>query len=181
MLKFLGIVVAVLVAVHPGTAVAQEQPTEFQVKAAFLFNFVKFVEWPADTFHEGDGHIRLCVLGDERLARELGRLVTGKVVDGHALEAIRITASEHGRGCQVVFVASSQAGGRDAVAQLRGASVLTVGDSADFIRQGGMIRFFLLDNRVRFEINRAAADHCRLKISSKLLALAQSAGRAGGG
>jgi len=160
---------------------AQDAPSEFQVKAAFLFNFVKFVEWPADTFHENNGRLRLCVLGDERFARELAHIVAGKVVDGHALEAALITASEHGRGCQVLFVASSQAGGRDAVAQLRGGSVLTVGESPDFIRQGGMIRFFLLDNRVRFEINRAAADQCRLKISSKLLALAQNAGRAGGG
>ena len=163
-------------------AAAQEAPTEFQVKAAFLFNFVKFIEWPADSFHDNGGRMRLCLLSDERFGRELERIAAGKVVDGHALEVIRIGPGERARGCHVLFVASSQGGTvHDTLAQVRGAPVLTVGDSPEFIRQGGIIRFFLLDNRVRFEISRAAAEQCGLKISSKLLALAQSGGRAGGG
>lgn len=161
---------------------AQEAPSEFQVKAAFVFNFVKFTEWPADSLRDTGGRMRLCVLGDERFQRELQRIAAGKVVDGHPLDVVRAGPAERVRGCQVLFVASSQAAAlRETLAQLHGASVLTVGDNSEFIRQGGIIRFFLLDNRVRFEINPAAAEQCGLKISSKLLALAQSGGRAGGG
>jgi hypothetical protein len=160
---------------------AQEAPSEFQVKAAFLFNFVKFIEWPADSFRENDGRIRLCVLGEERFGRELERIISGKVVDGHALELVRVSPAERVRNCHVLFVASSHTGGlREMLAQIRGAPVLTVGESSEFVRQGGVIRFFLLDNRVRFEINHEAAAQAGLKISSKLLALAQSGGRGGG-
>lgn len=169
-------------ALCPALAFAQEAPTESQVKAAFVANFVKFIEWPADSFRNNGGHIRVCVLGEDRSGRELERIAAGKTVDGHALEVVRVGPAERIRGCHVLFVAASQAGGlRDTLAQIRGTPVLTVGDGPEFTRQGGIIRFFMLDNRVRFEINPEAAAQSGLKISSKLLALAQAGGRAGGG
>jgi len=175
---------AVTLALRPSIAGAQEAPTEYQVKAAFLFNFVKFIEWPAESFRENGGRIRLCVLGEDPFGPELERIVAGKSVNGHALEVVHLNQAGRSSHCQMLFVGSAQAGVlRKALTDLRGESVLTVGESPEFIRQGGAIRLFLLDNRVRFDINLEAADQAGLKISSKLLALAQSVrgGRAGGG
>jgi len=166
---------AVILAMRPAIAMAQEQPTEYQVKAAFLFNFVKFIEWPAGSFRENGSRIRLCVLGEDRLGQELERIVAGKTVNGRTLEVVRVNLGERALHCQVLFVGRSQAGAlRTMLATCRGEPLLTVGESPEFIRQGGAIRFLLLDNRIRFEVNLEAADQAGLKISSKLLALAQS-------
>jgi len=182
-LKLLGSF-AVILAMPPAITMAQEQPTEYQVKAAFLFNFVKFIEWPTESFRENGGRIRLCVLGEDRLGQELERIVAGKTVNGHTLEVVRVNQAERALHCQVLFVGRSQAGAlRTIQAGCRGESLLTVGETPEFIRQGGAIRFLLMDNRVRFEINLEAAEQAGLKISSKLLALAQSVrgAPAGGG
>jgi len=163
---------------------AEEAPSESQVKAAFLFNFVKFIEWPADSFRENGGRMRLCVLGDGPLRPELERVAGGKTVNGHLLEVARVSAGDDLAHCRMLFVTATPGGAlRKGLADLRNAPVLTVGESAEFTRQGGMIRFLMLDNRVRFEINVAAAEQAGLKISSKLLALAQNlrGGQAGGG
>jgi hypothetical protein len=175
---------AVILALRPMTVVAQEQPTEIQVKAAFLFNFVKFVEWPAESFRENGGRIRLCVLGEDRFAQELERIAAGKVVSGRALEVVRASQGERVLRCQILFIGAAQnAMGRKALAESRSESVLTVGENAEFLRQGGVIRLFLLDSRIRFEINLEASERAGLKVSSKLLALAQSVrgAPAGGG
>lgn len=156
------------------TTVAQEEPTEAQVKAAFLFNFAKFVEWPAESFRENAGRLRLCVLGENRSGLELERIATGKSLNGRSLEVVRVTAAEHLPRCQILFIGAAQGGiGHKALAESRGEPVLTVGESAEFLGQGGVIRLYILDNRVRFEISLEAAERAGLKISSKLLALAQ--------
>jgi hypothetical protein len=171
-------------AMWPAITAAQEPLTEYQVKAAFLFNFVKFIEWPAGSFRDNGGRIRLCVLGENPFGAELERIVAGKSVNGRTLEVIHLNQADRSSHCQVLFVGFTQGGVlRKVLAELRGESVLTVGESPEFIRQGGAIRLLLLDNRVRFEINLEAAEQARLKISSKLLALAQSVrgGHGGGG
>jgi len=175
---------AVLLALRPVTVVAQEQPTEIQVKAAFLFNFVKFVEWPAESFRDSGGHLRLCVLGEDRFAQELERIAAGKVVSGRALEVVRVSQRERALHCQILFIGATQnAMGQKVLAESRSESVLTVGENAEFLRQGGVIRLFLLDSRIRFEISLEAAERAGLKVSSKLLVLAQSVrgAPAGGG
>ena len=182
-MKSLAWITAVLLALCPPAGVAQE-PTESQVKAAFLFNFVKFIEWPEESLRENGGRIRLCVLGAGPFAPQLERMVAGKSVNGRALEVVNVSLGGPWSHCQMLFVGSAQAGAlHKLLDDLRGDSVLTVGEGSEFLRQGGAIRFFLLDNHVRFEINLDAAEQARLKISSKLLALAQSVrgGHAGGG
>jgi len=181
-LKLLGSLAVILV-MHPASGVAQEQPTEYQVKAAFLFNFVKFIEWPEESFRENGGRIRLCVLGTDPFGPELQRVVGGKSVNGHALELVHVDQAGRSSHCHVLFVGSTQGGVlRKTMAELHGEPVLTVGESPEFIRQGGAIRLLLLDSHVRFEINLEAAEQARLKVSSRLLALAQSVrgGRGGG-
>jgi hypothetical protein len=124
------------------------------------------------------------VLGEGPFGTELERIVAGKSVNGRTLEVIHLSQVDRFSHCQVLFVGLTQGGVlRKVLAELRGESVLTVGDSPEFIRQGGAIRLLLLDNRVRFEINLEAAEQAKLKISSKLLALAQSVrgGHGGGG
>ncbi len=172
---------AVTLALRPSLAGAQEAPTEYQVKAAFLFNFVKFIEWPEESFRENGGRIRLCVLGEDPFGPELERIVAGKSVNGRTLEVVRVNQAERASHCHVLFVGATQTGAlRKTMAELRREPVLTVGESPEFIRQGGAIRLFLLDNRVRFDINLEAAEQAGLKISSKLLALAQSVHRGRG-
>jgi len=175
---------AVILILRPMTMVAQQQPTEIQVKAAFLFNFVKFVEWPAESFRDNGGHLRLCVLGEERFAQELERIAAGKVINGRTLEVVRVSQRERALHCQILFIAAAQnAMVHKTLAESRSETVLTVGENADFLGQGGVIRLFLLDSRIRFEISLEAAERAGLRVSSKLLALAQSVrgAPAGGG
>ncbi len=147
-------------------------PTEYQVKAAFLYNFGKFVEWPpgalpADSF-------AICVLGEDPFGPELDRLIEGKSVHGKKLGAHRLGRAEEAGKCQVLFVSASE-NGRLAhiLASVRGRSVLTVGDTEGFAHRGGIINFRLVENKVRFEINLDAAERAGLTVSSQLLKLAK--------
>ncbi|MGH9510027.1 MAG: YfiR family protein, partial [Terriglobales bacterium] len=154
-------------------APAQEAaPTEYQVKAAFLYNFGKYVEWPpgvlaADSF-------AICVLGDDPFGSALDRIIEGKSVQGRKLVAYRLGRVEDSGKCQVLFVSASE-NGRLAhiLAALRDRRVLTVGDTVGFAQRGGVINFQLEGSKVRFEINLDAAERAGLTVSSQLLKLAK--------
>jgi hypothetical protein len=137
---------------------------EYQVKAAFLYNFAKFVEWPPDSFSDGSAPLRICVLGQDPFGQELRDITSKKTVNGRELA----------RTCHILFIASSEKAHLNRILEsLRGADLLTVGDTKGFVQRGGVINFVLEDNRVLFEVNRKAADQARLKISSKLLNVAK--------
>ena len=162
----------------PGAARAAG-PSEYEVKAAFLYNFTKFVEWPPPAFAEGNGALRLCVLGDDPFGRSLNAAVgEGEEVEGHKLIVMRADTLARAGGCQVLFVSRSE---RERLPQilapLKSSPVLTVGDTKGFLDQGGIVNFILEGSKVRFEINPAAAEQAGLKISSKLLRLARIAGQ----
>jgi hypothetical protein len=151
-----------------------QSATEYQVKAAFLFNFAKFVEWPADAFPGVDAPLQICLLGLDPFGREFEEVIGDKSVNGHRIEVIHPSGVPQARGCQIIFVSSSE--NRQALEilrGLRGATVLTVGDTAGFARMGGIINFVLDDGRVRFEINVKAAERAHLKISARLLTVAK--------
>lgn len=154
---------------------AQAQADEYQVKAAFLFNFVKFVEWPPEAFSDDNTSFVIGVIGDDPFGGALDQSVSGKSVNGRQLSVRRLKWGEDLRGCHILFISSSE---RKRLAQiissLRGASVLTVSDIDQFNQQGGIINFILVASRVRFEINADVAEQGRLKISSKLLTLAKT-------
>jgi YfiR/HmsC-like len=162
----------ILLAVLLHTAAAQSAP-EYQVKAAFLFNFAKFVEWPADAFTSADAPLQICVLGKDPFGTDFG-VIGNKTVSGHRVEVLHPSGVSQAKACQIIFVASSEKQRvREILHDLRGASVLTVGDTLGFASQGGMINFVLEEDRVRFEINVKASERAHLKLSARLLTVAK--------
>jgi len=147
---------------------------EYQVKAAYLYNFAKFVEWPPEAFGPGGDPFVVGVIGDDPFGGALDQAISGKNVNGHPLMIKRLKWGQDLRGCHILFISSSE---RKRLGQifgsLRGANVLTIGESDRFGQQGGIITFVMEDETVRFEINTSVADQSRLKVSSKLLALAK--------
>ena len=152
---------------------AAAMPSEYQVKAAFLYNFVKFVEWPGPMA----GQVGICVIGKDPFQGALERAVEGKQLDGRAFEVRRITDLAPARACQVLFISASESKrAADIIEITRPWGVLTVSEIDGFSRHGGMIGFLMEGQRVRFRINAAAASVAGLKISSKLLQLAAQEG-----
>ncbi len=159
-----------------------ESPTEYEVKAAFLFNFVKFVEWPPTPPASPKDPFTICTLGEDRFRGVLDRIVEGKAWNGHPLLVRRLKTPQEARACQILFISSSERAGISRIFEsLRGASVLTVGETEGFAQGGGMINFTLEEDRVRFEINVDAARAAGLKISSRLLSLAKIVRNTGAG
>jgi hypothetical protein len=151
-----------------------EETSGYKVKTAFLFNFAKFIEWPASSFAAPDSPFAICVLGQDPFGSILTDTLQGKMIGTRPLAVRRLKDKSEGRSCQIVFVSSSESAHLAAIVEtLRGGNVLLVGESTGFATSGGTIEFTLEDDRVRFAINTDAADRSGLKFSSKLLALAQ--------
>jgi len=159
----------------PGLASAQEV-SEYSVKAAFLYNFAKFVEWPSNVSDPGTPLI-IGVLGRDPFQGEIDRAVEGKVVNGRRLTIKRFPSIEAFQYCHILFISSSERENLPRIiATLRNSCVLTVSDTDRFAHIGGIINFVAIENRIRFEINQGAAERAGLKISSKLLSLARVVG-----
>ncbi|MGD0909924.1 MAG: YfiR family protein [Candidatus Acidiferrales bacterium] len=153
---------------------AQQAPTEFQVKAAYLFNFLKFVEWPEDVPADLQSHWVIGIVGNQQLDDELTQLVSGKIVQGHVIQIKALKPAEDLRACHILFIGTSEKKQLPPIlANLRGSSVLTVADMDNFVESGGMIQLVMEDNRVRLAIDVGATVRAHLKVSSKLLALAR--------
>ncbi len=156
-----------------GTSQIYAQPvSEYQVKAAYLYNFAKFVEWPPQSFPTANSAFRFCVLNDESFAEELARTVMGKVVGGRAAEVIPVKNAGEARSCQIVFISASETAPSEFI-KTCASNVLTVGETNDFAKQGGMINFVMQNNRVQFQVNHRAAAEAGLRISSRLLSVAK--------
>jgi hypothetical protein len=144
---------------------------EYDVKAAFLLNFTKFVEWPAGV---DDGKLVICIIGDDPFGPTLDRLVKGAKTTSHAIELRRIGNPAEATGCHVAFVRSVE---REKATKLLNsvgtAPVLTVGEEYEFAEEGGVVCLWVENGRVKVMINTGAADRAQLKISAKLLSLAQ--------
>jgi hypothetical protein len=152
---------------------AGEAVEEYQSKAAFLFNFAKFVEWPAGAFKNPDEPIQICLLGQNPFGSLLQDTVRDKVVANRTFVVREIPNSSQAGQCHILFVASSeQRRMRAQLEELKDRSILTVGESDGFLSSGGMINLKLEGGRLRLEINVAAADRAKLQVSSKLLHLA---------
>lgn len=165
-------IVAVLLALAaaPVRAQAPAAPTEYQVKAVFLFNFSQFVDWPAAAFADGRAPLVIGVLGSDPFGATLDEIVRGETVNGRPLAVRRYQSVEQIDVCHILFIERSQSERLDAVlAALKGRNVLTVGDFEGFARRGGMIRFMTVGNKIRLRINLAAAQEAKVTISSKLL------------
>jgi hypothetical protein len=148
-----------------------QQPSEYQVKAAFVLNFIKFVEWPSGERLAGD-EFRVCLLGEMPASAPFADL-NGQEVLGRRLSVSRVRTPQEARSCQVLFVSASRSALlSEALDGLNSAPVLTVGDTDGYAQRGIMINMYLEDKRVRFEINAEAARAAGLRISAKLLKLA---------
>ncbi len=161
------LVLLLAVALSPSALPAQGVAEEYRVKAAYLYNFLKFVEWPADA---GAGPLTICVAGRNPFGTVLQDLVRGESVNRRSIEARVILEPES--GCHVVFVPEGSA----LRAYLRGAigtSSLTVGESDTFIEEGGIVSFYIDRGNVRFEINPSAAQRAGIHVSARLLQLAR--------
>jgi hypothetical protein len=144
---------------------------EYDVKAAFLLNFTRFIEWPAGSLDGPDTPLSICILGDDPFGAALDHVVQGEVVNGRRVNVVRVKHLPPPKGCEVVFVAQQK--DVKALAEVR-PGVLTVGEGEGFLREGGMIAFVIEDRRVRFEVNRRAAETAGLKLSSQLLTVAKN-------
>jgi YfiR/HmsC-like len=155
---------------------AQNNLSEYQVKAAYLFNFLKFVEWPEDAFTDPLAPFVIGVVGEDPFGNALPQVVVGKTVQGRDLVIRIYRAGEDLRGAHILFISASERKRLPMILSgLRGSSVLTVSDSAGFLDAGGMIQFLNENGRVRFAINVNETGRARVKISSKLLSLARVA------
>lgn len=152
---------------------AQAQPgtSEYEIKAAFLYNFVRLVEWPPGA---SSGSMRICIAGPHPIQERLEETVRGETAEGQPLVVRSILQPD--TGCDVLFIPRRFAAAQEYLRAVEGRPVLTVGESPEFIQQGGIVNFFLEGKRVRFEINPTAASRVNLRISSRLLQLARLAG-----
>jgi hypothetical protein len=149
--------------------------SEYALKAAFLFHFAQFVEWPDGSFRDAKSPYIYCTLGADPFEGALETVLNGKTVGERGFAVRHLKQAQEAQGCHLVFVGEEQ--GKQAasiVGMLNASPVLIVGESPRFVEQGGMIGFSLEDNKVRFEINLESAEKARFKISAKLLALAKT-------
>src|SRR6185295_19332417 len=152
----------------------QAQATnEYRVKAAFILNFVRFIEWPSDAYGEGNWMV-VGIVGDDPFGGSFDQL-NGNIINGKRIAIKHLKATDYLKGCQILFVSSSERGRLGKILEsVRGGSVLTIGELTQFNQAGGVIKFVIQDDKVRFEINPAAVRQARLKVSSKLLALSRN-------
>jgi hypothetical protein len=160
-----------------GLGAAGAQPivsSEYAVKAAFLYNFAKFVEWPAGAFPGPGEPVTFCILGEDPFGGKLEQTVEGKTVKGRPVVVLHTGLDALGR-CHILFAGSSERPRFDRILAAVGRRpILTVGDDEPFRQAGGIINFVLRESRVRFQIDRAAAERAGLKVSSQLLELAEA-------
>ena len=151
--------------------------SEYLIKAGFIYNFAKLVEWPTASFAQPDSPIVIGILGEDPFGATLDRIVADKKINGRGFAVKRVKWSRDFkdlRDCNILFVSSSEKEHIESVIDaMKSLPILTIGDAPGFAKRGGIINFMLEDNKVRFEVNVEAAKHADLTISSRLLTLAR--------
>ena len=183
MLKRLGILILVVgmtlnwaAPVDAQTGDASDS-SEYLIKAGFIYNFAKFVEWPSASLPQSDSPIVIGVLGTDPFGSVLDRIVQDKKIGSHGFVVRRYKWNKDLkdlRDCQILFISASEKAHTDEIVEfVKWLPILTIGETPGFAERGGVIRFTLEDNRVRFEVNVDAAHNANLNISSRLLTLAK--------
>lgn len=154
---------------------AQKPVSEYAVKAAYLFNFGKFVHFTPSASMTGRQTFDICVVGEDPLGATLDELTASEQLDGKPVRVLRLKSPAEARGCAIAYISADE-GPRLAedLEALRDSEVLTVSDAPDFLRRGGMIQFVTIENHVRFAVNLDAARKEHLALSSELLRVAVS-------
>jgi len=151
----------------------QTKPSEYQVKAAYVYNFGKFVKWPDDAAANRSGAFTICVLGADPFGTVLQSTLAGESLGGKSVAVKRVPTPQDAASCHILFLSTAQETKlKEILVALGQASVLTVSDIPEFSQRGGMIQFVLQGDRVRFEINRANAEGNGLILTSDLLKVA---------
>ncbi len=162
-----------MLAAPPCASPQSDDESEYRVKLAFLYNFAQFVQWPTDAFPGPSGPLTICVAGEDPFKGEPEQGLSHRATGTHPLTVRRLKPEEDPRACQMIFVRSTEKKVVPRIfSAIKGSSTLTVGESKGFAERGGIINLTLQENKLHFEINIDAANQTRLKISSKLLALA---------
>ncbi|HZS08826.1 MAG TPA: YfiR family protein [Blastocatellia bacterium] len=157
------------------TGASGQGSREYDLKAVFLYNFTQFVEWPSKAFPNSSAPIIIGVLGADPFGRSLVETVQGETVRNRRLVVEHYSRVEEIKTCHVLFISQSEAGQLDRIlSNLKGRSILTVGETPDFTQRGGVIGFVTEKNKIRLRINLAAARAAELTISSKLLRVAET-------
>lgn len=147
--------------------------TEYRVKALFLLNFARYVEWPADGFENASSPIVIGVIGEDRFGVDLAAAVEGKRVDGRPILSREVRSAAESEACQILFISASEGTGIGGILRrIRTRPILSVGESDQFMELGGIVNFVKKHGKVRLEISLDAARAAQLKISSKLLSVA---------
>jgi YfiR/HmsC-like len=158
----------------PASAQASS-PNEYAVKAAFLFHFAQFVEWPEGAFQNANSPVVYCTMGEDPFQGALDESFKGKTIDARVLQVRHLKEGSEVQGCHVVFIGKTgKRSVTDELTSLGSSPVLTVGETEQFVKDNGMIAFCTEENKIRFAINLGAAERANLKISAKLLALAKT-------
>ena len=168
----LSLVIALTVLFLPAGRAGAQEANEYEVKAAYLYNFARFVEWPDNVSLDPNGPLVIAILGRDPFGGEIDRFIQGKTVNGRRLVIKRFSSLEAYEQCHILFVSSSEKRNLPRIlAAVRNSGVLTVSETDRFAQIGGIINFITIENSIRFEINQAAAERVGLKISYKLLSL----------
>lgn len=172
----LGLVCLWLARGLPAAAESGASVGEYQVKAAFLYNFTQFTDWPPSAFSATNAPFVIGIVGEDPFGKTMDAVVSGEVVRGRPLVVKRLRADEDLRSCHVLFISRSEQERLTTVlSQLKGSSVLTVSDINGFAQEGGMVNLLMVQKAVKLEINQAVAEEAGLQISAKLLNLARIA------
>jgi YfiR/HmsC-like len=173
--------IAELAAVHPISG-QDNVSAEYQIKAAFLFHFAQFVEWPDEVFKDANSPITYCTIGEDPFRGGLEEMLRGKTIAARRIRVDHLKQVDAIPHCQVLFIgAAENKRATEILASAKTGAVLTVGESTKFVADGGMIAFTVEGNKVRFEINLTAVNAAKLRMSARLLSLAKSVTGSGGG
>jgi hypothetical protein len=147
--------------------------SEYQIKALFLFNFAKYVDWPTNAFGDSSAPIVIGLVGDDSFGDDVNRVVGGKTINNRPVVFKRVAGEQEFRTCQILFVSASEKDRLPPILEaVKDSAVLTVGETDGFLALKGMINFAKKENKIRLEINLIPAQEANLKLSSKLLSVA---------
>jgi hypothetical protein len=147
---------------------------EYELKAAFLYRFTEFVDWPSTAFANSQTPVRICVLGTDPFGDILDRTLNGERVNGRSVIPERIQRADQAADCHVLFMGRSEARqASDIMKQLPRVPLLIVGEMNNFLEMGGTVNFINEGGRIRFDINMNGAQRAQIQMSSKLLRLAR--------
>jgi hypothetical protein len=168
---------AICVGVALGAGARAQATDEYRLKAAFLYNFVKFVEWPPQTFRSPAEPIVIGVLGKDPFGDALLAATAGKMFEGRGFQVRQVSDAQQAAACQILFISSSERKRLGVLFSQIGHGILTVGEADNFTAEGGVVNFKLEGGTVRLQINIEAARKQQLHISAKLLSLAEIVGK----